>query len=133
MDKISTASTDKLLTLAQQQNSIARLKDKAETLKMATPQTAPAEPGSILTEAQLKHIDQAAQDFEAMFLTEMMRPMFEEVNKPDPMFGGGKGEEVFNNMMLDEYGKQMSAKGGIGLASYVKAEMIRIQEAKNGQ
>jgi Rod binding domain-containing protein len=132
--ELGTVQTDKLLKLAQQQHSIARLQDKADTLKMVAPDAAGQKvPGSTLSEAEMKHIDQAAQDFEAMFLTEMMRPMFDEVNKPDPMFGGGKGEEVFNNLMLDEYGKKMAASGGIGLASHVKAEMIRLQEAKHGQ
>ena len=76
----------------------------------------------------MEHIEETAQEFEAMFLTEMLRPMFEQV-KPDPMFGGGKGEEVFQGLMLEEYGKQMAESGGIGLAEHVKAEMIRIQEA----
>ncbi|HEY8192212.1 MAG TPA: rod-binding protein, partial [Alphaproteobacteria bacterium] len=68
-------------------------------------------------------IDAAAQDFEAMYLTEMMKPMFEDVNKPDPIFGGGKGEEIFNGMMVEQYGKIMAQAGGVGLAKYVKAEM----------
>ena len=81
----------------------------------------------------MEAIDQAAQDFEAMFITEMMKPMFEEVMKPDPMFGGGKGEEVFSGMMLTEYGKMMAQTGQLGIADMVKQEMIRMQEdASNG-
>lgn len=72
-------------------------------------------------------IDRAAQEFEASFLSEMMRPMFEGI-KPDPMFGGGKGEEIFQGMMIDEYGKKMAGSGGIGLAAYVRAELLKIQE-----
>lgn len=72
-------------------------------------------------------IEAAAKDFEAMFLSEMLRPMFDGI-KPDPMFGGGKGEEVFQGLMLEEYGKSMAESGGIGLAQHVKEAMIRIQE-----
>ena len=76
-------------------------------------------------------IDEAAKQFESVFISEMLKPMFEEVNKADPMFGGGKGEEVFNGMMVDQYGKMLSERGGIGIAGRVKAELLRLQEAKN--
>lgn len=77
----------------------------------------------------MEEIDAAAQDFEAMFIAEMLKPMFEGVMKPDPMFGGGKGEEIFSGLMVQEYGKIIADAGGIGIAEQVKAEMIRIQEA----
>lgn len=101
-----------------------------EALNIKNP---PIVPPPSLDAAQLKKIDDAARDFEAMFLTEMLRPMFAEINKPDELFGGGKGEEIFGKMMVDEYGKMMVEKGGIGLAKYVRDEMIRLQEAANGQ
>ncbi len=81
----------------------------------------------------IEEIDRAAQEFEAMFITEMMKPMFEDVMKPDPMFGGGKGEEIFSGMMLTEYGKLMAQTGQLGIADMVKEEMIRMQEDANGQ
>ncbi len=74
-------------------------------------------------------ITQAAKDFEAMFITEMMKPMFEDI-KPDPFFGGGKGEEIFQGFMLEEYGKLMAETGQIGIADAVKAEMLKMQEGK---
>lgn len=75
----------------------------------------------------VEKIDTAARDFEAVFLSAMMKPMFEEI-EPDALFGGGKGEEVFNDLILDEYGKNMAAGGGIGIAAMVKEELIRQQE-----
>jgi Rod binding domain-containing protein len=72
-------------------------------------------------------IEQAAQEFEAVFLSEMLKPMFEQI-KTDPMFGGGQGEDVFSGMLVQEYANIMSQAGGIGLAEHVKDELIRIQE-----
>ena len=74
----------------------------------------------------MQKIDETAQEFESMFLTEMLRPMFEmvEVNET---FGGGRGEEVFRSFMLDEYGKQLSAGGGLGIAAMVKEQLIQMQ------
>lgn len=79
----------------------------------------------------LKKIETAALDFEASFVTEMLKPMFEGI-KADPMFGGGKGEEIFNGLMVDQYGKMVAERGGIGIADKVKSELLRLQESKNG-
>ncbi len=70
---------------------------------------------------------EAAEDFEAVFLTEMFRPLFESV-EVDPVFGGGKGEEVFRGFMVQEYGKQIAKQGGVGLSHQVMQELLRTQE-----
>lgn len=75
-------------------------------------------------------VGNAARDFEAVYLAEMMRPMLETVEVSEA-FGGGHGEEMFRGMLADEYGKMMARTGGIGLASSVKAAMIAAQEAAN--
>lgn len=77
--------------------------------------------------SDLQAIEEAAQDFEAVFITEMLKPMFKGI-ETDGMFGGGKGEEIFRGQMLQEYGKIMAENGGIGLADQIKQEMIRMQE-----
>lgn len=78
----------------------------------------------------LEKIEEAAQDFEAMFISEMMKPMFEGIETAAP-FGGGKGEEIFRSLMLQEYGKEMAKTGQLGIAEHVKQELIRIQEANS--
>lgn len=75
----------------------------------------------------MKRIDAAAQEFESVFLGEMIKPMFEN-REVDDLFGGGKGEEMFQDILVQEYGKKMSAAGGIGIASFVRDELIRQQE-----
>jgi len=83
-----------------------------------------------LPDKDMKYIEEAAKDFEAMFLGEMIKPMFEGL-ETDSRFGGGKGEEIFRGFMIQEYGKIMAERGGIGIAEQVKAEMIRMQEGQN--
>ena len=78
----------------------------------------------------LKAIEGAAQEFEAVFITEMMKPMFEGI-ETNGTFGGGKGEEVFNGFMLQEYGKIMAETSSFGIADHVKAAMIQMQEQAN--
>ena len=53
--------------------------------------------------------------------------------KVDTTFGGGKGEEIFQGMMLQEYGKMMAETGQLGIADSVRQELIRMQsESDNG-
>ncbi len=75
----------------------------------------------------LAAIEEAADEFESVFVAEMLKPMFEGI-ETDPMFGGGRGEDVFRGLMIEEYGKKISESGGLGLASFVRAELIRLQE-----
>ena len=40
---------------------------------------------------------------------------------------GGKGEEIFHGMMIQEYGKLMSKNDAVGIADSVKRQLIEIQ------
>lgn len=75
----------------------------------------------------LERMEETAKDFEAVFISEMMKPMFQGISTEAP-FGGGKGEEVFRSMLLQEYGKIMAQTGSIGIADSVKEQMIQMQE-----
>lgn len=79
---------------------------------------------------QLEKIAGTAEEFEAMFIAEMMKPMFEGISTEAP-FGGGKGEEVFRSFMLQEYGKITAKTGSIGITDSVKEHLIKLQELNN--
>lgn len=79
--------------------------------------------------ASLEKLRETAQDFEAVFLSQMMKPMFEGI-QTDGMFGGGQAEQMYRDLMVDEYGKSVSKAGGIGIADAVMREMIKMQEAQ---
>lgn len=76
--------------------------------------------------AQETKIDKAAQEFEAVYISQMLTPMFEGLDT-DGMFGGGNAENIYRSMMIDEYGKMIAKSGGIGLADAVRAEMLEMQ------
>ena len=79
--------------------------------------------------ADESRIRQTAQQFEATFMAQMLRPMFEGLSTEAP-FGGGHAEETWRGFMIDEMGKQISRAGGVGLADQVMAEMIRMQSGQ---
>jgi len=72
---------------------------------------------------------EAAEEFEAVFLSQMLGNMFAGI-KTDKVFGGGHGEDAYRAMMVQEYGKAMSANGGVGIADAVMREIIQLQEAR---
>lgn len=70
---------------------------------------------------------EAAQDFEAFFLSQMLQPMFADLETEEP-FGGGEAESLWRSLQVDEYGKAFARKGGVGIADMVLREMIKLQE-----
>ncbi|WP_259783152.1 rod-binding protein [Aestuariispira ectoiniformans] len=75
-----------------------------------------------------KAAHEAAVNFEAMFLTQMVEQMFSGVKTEDGYFGGGSGEKMFRSMLSQEYGHEMAKSGGIGIADMVQKEILKIQE-----
>lgn len=83
-----------------------------------------ATPAAAVTE----RMRETAENFEATFLAQMMKPMFEGL-KTDGPFGGGEAESTWRSFMIEAMAKQTVKAGGIGLADQVVAEMLKMQEA----
>ncbi len=79
--------------------------------------------------ADLEKAHRTAEEFEALFLAQMLAPIFEQLGT-DPLFGGGPGEEVYRSMMVQEYGKAIARSGGVGIADAVQREILRLQESQ---
>ena len=67
-----------------------------------------------------------AEEFEATFLAQMLKPMFEGL-KTDTPFGGGSAEETWRSFLVDAMARQTVKSGGIGLSDRVMSEMIKMQ------
>jgi len=72
-------------------------------------------------------VRETAEAFEASFLSQMLRPMFEGLSTEAP-FGGGEAEATWRSFLLDAMAKKTVQAGGIGLADTVMAEMLKLQE-----
>lgn len=71
---------------------------------------------------------QAAQDFESVFVSQMLAPMFAGL-KTDGLFGGGHAEGIYRAMMTDEMGASIARAGGVGIADSIYEQLLRLQEA----
>ena len=88
-----------------------------------SPLTQPAPPAPVAT----PRMRETAEAFEASFLSQMLKPMFEGL-QTDGMFGGGEAEGQWRSFMIDAMAKQTVKAGGIGLADQVVAQMLKMQE-----
>lgn len=76
-----------------------------------------------------KKIKETAEAFEASFLSQMLKPMFEGLST-DGLFGGGQAEATWRSFLLDEMANKTVSAGGIGLAGPVMNEMLKMQEGR---
>lgn len=81
-----------------------------------------------LKEKNRAKAEEAAESFEAFFMTRMMESMFDGVST-EGMFGGGQAEKIYRSLLLDEYGKEMAKVGSIGVKDYVMQAVLQMQEA----
>ncbi|MGE0108710.1 MAG: rod-binding protein [Bdellovibrionales bacterium] len=72
-------------------------------------------------------LQKTAKDFEAVFMGQMLKPMWEGL-EADSMFGGGAGEEAFRDLLVQEYGKSMAEADGLGLSDMLMHEVLKLQE-----
>jgi flagellar protein FlgJ len=84
-------------------------------------------PGARAADPRHAELRRAAEEFEAIFLAQMMAPMFEGL-ETDGLGGGGMGEEIFRPMLIERYAEALSQAGGVGIADSIVRELMRLQE-----
>ena len=87
-------------------------------------------PASAAAAAPMAKLRKAAEDFEAMAIGQLLKPMFDTVDNSRGPMGGGAGEAAWTPMLVDQIAKHMAARGGLGLAGPILQQMILMQEVK---
>ena len=60
-----------------------------------------------------------SQDFEALFIKQMLDAMRKTIHKEDDLPGGGFGKDVYEDMLYDQYARKMAATAQFGLADMI--------------
>lgn len=68
-----------------------------------------------------------AEQFEGVFLTQMLSSMFEGIGDEDA-FGGSYAEETYRGLLTETYADTITKSGGIGIADSIMRELISLQE-----
>ncbi len=79
----------------------------------------------VATAEQKAKIGKVSRDFESSFLSVMLGAVSSGVKTES--FGGGEGEDAFKSFMNEAVAKSMTARGGIGLAPKLQAELLKLQ------
>jgi flagellar protein FlgJ len=61
----------------------------------------------------------ASEDFEALFIKQMLDVMRKTIHKEDDLLGGGMGQDVYEDMLYNEYAKKMASTAQFGLAEII--------------
>lgn len=77
-------------------------------------------------------IEAAAKDFESLFIAQMLEPMFGD-SVGSELFGDDETKEVYKGLMMQEYGRLIAKSGGVGVADYIKTELLKLQEVSHDQ
>lgn len=72
-----------------------------------------------------------ATDFEKMFLENSLDKMTQSEATDGPLGENGTGGGVYRSMLTKEYANKIVQSGGVGIASSVFSEMMKMQGATN--
>lgn len=75
--------------------------------------------------ASLARAKEASEEFEAVFLSQMLTTMTQELGGAGGVAGG---DEVYRDMFNKEVAKMISRTGGIGVADAILQDMLKTQE-----
>lgn len=99
----------------------------------AAGETAPTFAGGPLSSADIQRevsqdserarLFRVAQDFQGLFVKQMLSAMRKNLDREsDPLYGGMR-QQIFEDMLYDEYAKAMSKTGGFDLADQIYRQM----------
>ncbi len=116
-DSINPTAALTGMAIHQMQNSQALSTGKR--LQALSSQSSPS--------AENPELRRVANEFEAMFINQMLQHMTAGI-KLDSPFSGGPGEEMFRSLLNQEYATGMAKRGGFGIAEKVYRQMLALQE-----
>jgi peptidoglycan hydrolase FlgJ len=76
-------------------------------------------------------LQEACQDFEAIFVKQMLDAMRDTVNKTS-LFGRNMAEDIFEDMLYDEYAKEMSKNTKLGISEMMFKQLSQNNTPKTG-
>lgn len=100
-------------------------------LAPAAPEQKQVKPAGTAADKERAAVKKVAQEFEALFVTMMLKSMRSTVGQ-DQLTGGGRGEETFRSLLDQEYASAAVRGGGVGLAPVLERELMRQRTTVKG-
>lgn len=83
-----------------------------------------------------ERLEDAAQNFEAIFFQQMLDAMDKTIDREDSFLSNSEGEETFRGMMYEEIAKSMAHRpggSGLGLADQIYRQSLQILNAEEAK
>lgn len=77
----------------------------------------------IAADPQRKRLYDAALDFQGIFIGKMLKSMRSNLNPENDLLFGGNRQQIFEDMLYDEYSKAMSRSDGFDLADQMYKQL----------
>jgi Rod binding domain-containing protein len=107
----------------------ALLRYNNQTLRV--PSGAPQVQATGARVADGSHVDkksklyQECQEFESIFVKMMLKEMRNSVDKSNSLLDGGWAEDIYSDMLDDEYSKSIARNAGLGLSEQLYKQLSR--------
>ena len=79
---------------------------------------------SVTRKGDMEKLKAACDNFEAIFIKQMLDSMKKTINRSD-LNKPNMGEEIFDDMLYDEYAKKMSGTAGLGIGDMMFQQLSR--------
>src|SRR6056297_2692467 len=119
--EIDSSNMMQLGRLQQQQTGIRQ----QTTSLQAKARSGMAAGSSAEDTAKNERLKETCSDFQAIFVKQMLDSMRKTVNKSG-LLEGGQAEEIFEDMLYDEYAQSISKNGDIGLDDMLYKQLSRL-------
>jgi|GEM_PF-2881850 len=83
-----------------------------------------------------KKLKKSAQEFESVFIQQMIEQMDKTIDRENSMMGGGSAEEYWRGMLNEQFAKGMANQpggSGLGLAESIYQQMSTQMSADSGK
>lgn len=113
-----------MMQLGRLQQQQAGMRRQSSSLQ-AKARSAKAAGNSAADTAKNDRLKETCSDFQAIFVKQMLDSMRKTVNKSG-LLEGGQAEEIFEDMLYDEYAQSISKNGDIGLDDMLYKQLSRL-------
>jgi flagellar protein FlgJ len=108
-------------------NALAAAQNTLEDQRFSMPSLPSAKGLSATKIDKESKLYQACEDFQSVFIKQMLDTMRKTVDKSGSLIQQNEGEKVFDDMLYDEYAKKMSKSAGFDLAGNLYKQMAFLQ------
>ncbi|MDZ7793587.1 MAG: rod-binding protein [Spirochaetia bacterium] len=122
--EIDSSNMMQLGRLQQQQAGIRRQSNSLQA-KARSGRAAGSSDANTENTAKNDRLKETCSDFQAIFIKQMLDSMRKTVNKSG-LLEGGQAEEIFEDMLYDEYAQSISKNGDIGLDDMLYKQLSRL-------